>query len=243
MASICYFILLIANIVVFSILDNVYNTVEKDYRLAMSEKLISIQEEQYRQIVNHNRSILKIKHDHKNFLIGIMADLDAGVYSDIRDAISKELDYLTASVIPPDRNSVIYLLVQYKTEYAAQKGIKIICEYHELQSIEISSVDLAIILGNALDNAIEATEKISFDEGKIIKVLIQVHNEEIIITINNPISENIDINDLKSTKSSAYHGFGILSMKNLAEAHGGDIVFSTDSNSFNTYILLTNKNK
>lgn len=240
MATICYTLLLISNILVFNILDNVYNTVEKDYKIATSEKIISLQEEQYRQVFVHNKAILKIKHDQKNFLLGIMSDLDAKNYDDIRSAITREMNDINASDIPNGYNSIIYSLVKYKTDYAAGQGIKIECEYHEQQNIVISPIDLSIILGNALDNAIEATSKVSSEKEKNISVLIKTHNEQIIIIIKNPVSEKIDINNMKSSKNSEFHGFGVLSMKNLANNYGGDVVFSEDNNVFQTNIILNN---
>lgn len=243
MAMICYTVLLVSNIVVFNILDNIYDTVEKDYKIAASEKIISLQEEQYKQVLDHNNTVLRIKHDQKNFLLGIISDLDSENYSDIRKAVIREINSLQDSDFPTNRNSVIYALVKHKTNYAIQKGITIECEYHELQKIVISAIDLSIILGNALDNAIEATEKISFENKKVISLLIKVHIDQIIIIIKNPVAEKIDIHNMRSTKNTEFHGFGISSMKNLASTYNGDIVFSEDNNIFQTHIILQNKSE
>lgn len=242
-AMICYFILLLANILVFNILDNVYNTVEKDYRIATSEKLILFQEEQYRQVMKHTNTILKIKHDQKNFLLGVISDLDSGNYEDIRSAVKNEFDSLNVQTVPPGKNSVIYSLVEHKADIAAQKGIQLVHEYHEIPKINISPIDIAIILGNALDNAIEATEKVDTEADKVITLLIKIHNDQILIVIKNPTNGTVDVKNMRSSKESMFHGFGVLSMKNLAQAHNGTVVFTTEENIFQTRIILRNTNE
>lgn len=243
MSIICYSAVLLANILVFNILDNVYNTVEKDYRIATSEKLILFQEEQYRQVMKHTNTILKIKHDQKNFLLGVISDLDSGNYEDIRSAVKNEFDSLNVQTVPPGKNSVIYSLVEHKADIAAQKGIQLVHEYHEIPKINISPIDIAIILGNALDNAIEATEKVDTEADKVITLLIKIHNDQILIVIKNPTNGTVDVKNMRSSKESMFHGFGVLSMKNLAQAHNGTVVFTTEENIFQTRIILRNTNE
>lgn len=240
---ICNSLLIITNIVTFNIIDGICNNAEKDARLAIVDILLETQEKQYKELYNHNQSILKIKHDHKKFLYGVLADLEIGKYSDIRECVNRELNTLNVPVIPANQNSIVYLLLKHKTEESKALGISLTCEYHELHKICVSTIDLAILLGNALDNAIEATRKLPSDVERTISVIIKAHKEQIIIIIENPIVNNVDVNNLQSTKKSGFHGFGILSMKNITSSYGGDVVFSTDNGVFQTHIFLRNGNE
>ena len=238
----CNTLLILTNIIAFSIIDVIGKNAEKDAKLAYIDKILHTQEEQYKELHTHHQNILKIKHDEKNFLLGVLADLETEKYSDIRDCINRELSIIDTQVIPIQNNNIINSIVNQKCEEANKKGIKITCEIAELPKIKISGIDLSIIIGNALDNAIEATHKIS-SSNKDISLIIKVHREQIIIIIKNPVGEEVDVKTLRSNKDSTYHGFGILSMKNIASEYNGDVFFTAANNIFETRIVLANSNE
>lgn len=240
---ICNSLLIATNIVAFNIIDEICNNAEKDAKLALVDKMLESQEKQYEELYNHNQAILKIKHDQKNFLLGVLADLETKKYSDIRNCVNRELEILSSPIVPATQNSMIYLIIKQKEEKSKTLGISLKCEYHELQKINISAIDLAIILGNALDNAIEATQNINDNIEKTISLLIKAQDDQIIIIIKNPVTDKVDVNNLISTKRSNFHGFGILSMKNLASVYGGEIIFTMENNIFQTCIILNNINE
>jgi len=123
---------------------------------------------------------------------------------------------------------------------AAKYNTKIDFTYTELRPIKILSTDLAIILGNALDNAIEACSKLNNKE-KIIQLFIQPQNETIIITVKNPVIEDIDTLNFTSTKPySKWHGYGIISMKEIAAKYGGNIALTCTNHLFTVSAILNN---
>ena len=105
--------------------------------------------------------------------------------------------------------------------------------------MNFSSTDLSVLIGNALDNAIECAKKV---EGKkIIDLSISINGGQLIFAITNPIDKKIDVNKLKTTKNdSINHGYGIFSMKRIAEKYNGDVVFFSTEDTFKTIIYLKN---
>ena len=117
--------------------------------------------------------------------------------------------------------------------------LKIIWECVNIQHIKISDVDLAIILGNALDNAVEAVEKIEYKG--MVEALIVLRNNLLIIKIKNPVKEYVDTNNLSSTKpDNNVHGFGIISIKQLTNKYDGEVLFTCKDNIFTTSIVMKN---
>lgn len=236
----CCLLLVIANIVSFNIIDGIYNAAETSAKLTLVNSILDTKEEQYKELMSHNNTILKIKHDHKNFLLGILSDVDSGKLDNVRSLISKELDIIQNQDIPPVDCNIIHTVVNYKLQQAKEHNIIIEHEYHEIQKINIAATDLAIILGNALDNAIEASKKLPLEIDKLISLYIKVHGDHVIIIIKNPIQEIVDTEKLLSNKNSIYHGFGIMSMKNIATQYGGNVIFNVKDNTFETHIILNN---
>ena len=115
-------------------------------------------------------------------------------------------------------------------------------DHNELKNIQISEIDLAIILGNALDNAIEAADKITEQDERKVSLTIKLHNNQIIIVVKNKVTTDVNTDDLKTNKKDVdYHGFGILSIKNLAKKYEGNVMFSCEDNTFQIYIVLKNE--
>jgi sensor histidine kinase YesM len=66
-------------------------------------------------------------------------------------------------------------------------------------------------------------------------------NDNVYITVTNPVIGNIDIENMQTQKqNSASHGFGIISMRTIAEKYDGEIIFECENGVFRVTITLRN---
>jgi len=239
-SAICYFLLIASNMVVFSVVDNICDNVDKDVQISAANKLIEMQQEQYREMILHNEEVFKLKHERKNFLLGLLYDLANENYLSVSKSVEEDYNALQNIPAISKSNNIIYNIIEYKRFQVIRKDI--IIEYigSDVPVLNVPSVDVAIILGNAIDNAIEACVKQCDSYEKTINVSVSLHNDKIVMLVENPVSENVDVKNIRSTKNSSEHGFGILNMKSVAQKYGGEIMFSCDNNWFQTHILLKN---
>ena len=238
-----YIILILSNIAVFYLIDRSYKDAEKDKQLTTVTELLAAQSAQYEQLQTHNQEILKIRHDHKNFILGLLTELNNQNIDGIKSTLLSEYEFLSQPNELDTKHSVISTVVKMKYYYAQSRGITIDFEYHELHKINISSIDIAIILGNALDNAIEATERVE-NRYKFIQIIAKVNHNVIVMIIKNPVIENIDPNHLISTKrGDGSFGYGVESMRHLAQKHDGEIIFTCEGKIFETNIIIRNVNE
>lgn len=101
--------------------------------------------------------------------------------------------------------------------------------------------DIHALLGNILDNAIEASEKRKKDEERVVSIstvskegFIRIHEENFFD--GDLIYEN---NVLKTTKQNKlYHDFGVKSIKLIAKKYHGDVSISANNGKFILEILL-----
>ena len=186
--------------------------------------------------------MLKIRHDQKNFVIGLISELEARNYDRALSSLREEYHMLIAPAAADSGDGVVGAVVRAKQQACANHGIIIDGQYKALASIAIPAVDLAILLGNALDNAIEATRQVASDAERRISLTVKVHNDQLLISIKNPAVAGIDENNPVSTKRrDGSHGFGILSMKNIAAKYGGQVIFNYADGVCETHLLLSNK--
>lgn len=237
--SISYIVLILSNILVFQFINVAYESIQKDKLIAASQELIQAQTQQYQQLLEHNQQIYKIDHDHKNFLIGMISELESGNVNTVLTVLKEEQASLSQNRINPNSN-VITAIVNAKADLAQKNGITLEATYGELQNVNISHIDIAIILGNALDNAIEALQRTNL-EPKTVKLFAKVNNEMIIISIKNQVLKNLDVTSLTSEKVDGdAHGIGIFSMRQLAEKYSGEVLLTCENLIFETHIILRN---
>jgi len=155
--------------------------------------------------------------------------------------LEKELSNLSSHDIT-FQNGIIPTIIQLKSNVAQEHGIGIDVTYNSMQNIHISDIDIAIILGNALDNAIEATQKVQNDNKKI-NITICATGDTVLISIFNPVINNVNTDHLVSTKKDKRnHGLGIISIKSIAQKYNGNVLFTCEDFVFVTRIFLQNQN-
>lgn len=236
---ISYIILIASNIVVFQLMDYTFNMKEQEKKLLTALQLIRTQKQQYMQLQEHHSTLKKLRHDQKNFLIGIISQLKNQRIEETIKVLENEFNHLNSSEIS-FLSGIIPTIVQLKSDVAKQYNINIHISYNNLQNIHIPDIDIAIILGNALDNAIEATRNTQVSD-KNIELNIRTTEDTILISIFNPVKENIDTQHLVSTKKNPQnHGIGVISMKNIAQKYNGNVMFTCEDLTFITRILLQN---
>ena len=130
-------------------------------------------------------------------------------------------------------------MLNYKKAEMDRHHVEFILDI-ELQHISIPEEELVIIIGNLLDNAIEAAYKC---EEKDRKIRLKIHNlnEMLLLSIENSISQMPVVKkgifvSTKEDKDS--HGWGIQSVKRIAEHYNGEINFQYDEKYFQVNILI-----
>ena len=225
--------------VINNYIDSLYKNTINEGRIMAANEMIANQTTQYQALINHNKEIMKIQHDNKNFYIGLISELKDGKTDDVIAQLTEKYHIYNTEL--QNNGNIVFTLVNSKKQYIAEKNIKISAEYYGLQNISILPTDLAILLGNALDNAIESCELCQDEEQKTIDLLITLKNENIVIIIKNPTVTDIDVAELSTNKKDLrFHGYGIISMKQIASKYNGDVFLSCENRIFTTSIILNN---
>ena len=101
--------------------------------------------------------------------------------------------------------------------------------------------DICVILGNTLDNAIEACEKCKTTEPLTITVTCNCNSGFMFLSITNPISEKVKINNnhIATTKENkTLHGFGLYSLHSVVKKYEGNIELKSTDTTFTANIDL-----
>ena len=199
----------------------------------MLNNAIKIQENQFILEKKLRDRFNKEKHDYKNFLISLQAELEQGKYDVVSASISEHIGLLSKKFSSDSGCYALDSIVNYKAEYAGEFGIQIKTKYRIEDRLTIKSEDLCILFGVALDNAIEYLSAHK-ELNQEISIFANYEKGEFTFAISNPVAENITIknNSIPSTKKSERHGIGIESARHIISKYDGSLQLSCNNGEF-----------
>jgi sensor histidine kinase regulating citrate/malate metabolism len=138
-------------------------------------------------------------------------------------------------------NNVFDTILTEKSLYCKEHDIHVSCVADGSQMNFIATIDLYVILGNAMDNAIEAVEKFKEIEKRQIDVIIYRKQQFLIMNFINPIPETLVYEGkfpVTTKGDQRSHGFGLRSIWHLAKKYDGHIIVSEEDGCFSLKILI-----
>lgn len=201
-----------------------------------------ILERDYQGLCRTYESNAKLYHDLHNHIEAIYQCLTQG---DIGEAIRYCEDLRTPvreisqSVWTGDK--AIDYLISSKLAVAEQEQIKTKVNIEYPHNTNIRSVDLTTILGNLLDNALEAAET-ACGELRFLNLTVRRINAMLIIKVENGYGKAPAENDGKLTTSKAdkaAHGWGLKSVQTAADHYDGTITTAYKDGVFQSVVTLS----
>ena len=132
------------------------------------------------------------------------------------------------------------IVLAEKGAHCVNNGIHLSCFLDGSHLEDFSDSDIYSFFGNALDNAIEAVEKLE-EEKRIISITEKQQGDFRNIRIENYCQAGIPFRPEglpATTKDTRYHGFGTKSMKHIAEKYGAELFFRQEGERFVVNLLL-----
>lgn len=233
--------ILVINFIVYYLLNNIIQANEIKQIQARMETQFMFQEKKYEQTSMSFKSISGILHDTNKHLVYLRECVIQKDYNEAIEYIDKAINNLGDSYKRINTGHlVIDALVSNAYNNAEIKNIKFKTDIKiDKSKINIERYDLSVVLGNLLDNAIEACIKISNIDDRFIKINIFTNETALIINIlNSAIGKNL-FTKLKSDKSNKImHGYGLSNVNLIAEKYGGSFITERKESKFEATIVL-----
>ena len=208
---------------------------QKQYEYHLKEQIKHLDE-----IVVTQNQIKKFKHDFLNYEIGLKSYLES---KDCDGAISYlnslSDNFGNSENIIETGNAALDAILSAKKAIAESKGILFTTQIQIPKKLDVEAIDMCIIFGNAIDNAIEACEKIK-DKSKKIDLTLICQDKRVFCKITNTIAERPN-NIFKTSKSDTQnHGFGLDNIKtSLAKYNSEPTITQTNDEFIIKFIIFT----
>jgi sensor histidine kinase regulating citrate/malate metabolism len=213
---------------------------ESKYKLI--EKQLNCQLEHYKKLEEKRAQFFEAVHDFKNHLYCMHYLHKHNNRDELTDYIEKLLEVSSTGNILDTGNPVIDALISEKISLAKRKDIEIEWELSLPADIKIDYIDFCAILGNSLDNAIEACERITGKKKKkAITLSMDYKNPYVVIAIANTYDRK-ESKKRKKLASSGFktqlHGFGLKSIKRAVKKYSGNVMVRKEKGLYHLTIVM-----
>jgi len=197
-------------------------------------------EYQARQVKSERQQELdRMRHDWKNHVNTVSAMWEKGEESQaVQYVAGLAEENRNNSYTILSGNEVADAILNLKYERAKESGIEFSFNGDLANLSYMEPVDVCVLLGNALDNALEACGK---GEGNRITVGATESMGMLLLTIENTLHAPIGLKNnrpVTTKKNPTEHGFGVLGMEHVARKYQGDLRFEIVEELFKVQVML-----
>ena len=205
-------------------------------------KLVEYQTEQSEKHLNEVRSIHKemrgYKHDFHHHLQALKGQLEAGEV-DRALAYIEQLDnqLMNVDTLLKTGNVSLDAILSAKIAQAKAENIAVTVKANVPDALTISDLELSIIIGNLLDNAIEACRTVTGE--RFIRIFISMKGTMLYFSMLNAAgAKKKKTGSLFATHKDGVHGFGLRRAEAILEEHGGWVKYNSEDCAFTSEFLV-----
>ncbi len=234
-ALIILFVIILCIVGFFLIRRELYNIIDRRIERFQSELI----EKQIREIQNMYKQVRGWRHDYRNHINNMKIQLAEGNYEKL-DAYLSELadDLNTVDTVIKTGNVMADAILNSKLSAAEKLNIGLNVKANIPKEIPMSDVELCAVMGNLLDNAVEACESLPESE-RFMRIYIGRLKGQFYLSVQNSAGViKKSGGKYLSTKSGEEHGYGIFRIDRVAKKYGGFVNRQNEEGVFATEIMV-----
>lgn len=201
-------------------------------RQVLTERQLELQEAYYEQVRQDQKETHSLWHDMKKYMMAMQAMVEAGNSA----AATAELARIQEAVsgvggLVDVGNAVLNAILNYGVQRANSAGVKIQMEVSVPSQLSVSAVDLSVILGNTIDNAIEASQALPQPQ-RVVRILLCQRNDMLFYAIENFCAP------VQRKKEGKTHGYGLPNVLACVDKYQGNMTVENAGGRFSVSIRL-----
>ena len=225
--------LLYLNILIVFYAEQKQVSVQRQHQLELAEQHYSMQERYYIQLREEQIETRAMFHDINKYMQAMRA-MVAGSNSQEAAQVLQEVQNLfdnLDTVVDVGNSLVSIILNEYKT-IMDNHGIQYSFDVSVPSELSLSPVDAYVILGNTIDNAIEACTSLPQHE-RYISIQMRTFHDILYYKIENTFSL-----DYSNHVKSKNRGYGLQNVRRCVEKHQGEMIISKELKKYTLSLRL-----
>lgn len=207
--------------------------------LAVEETLRAQEQKQYEQLKNSMEQVNVKCHDLKHQIARLNGKLEADALAGLASAVS------AFDSVFHTGNETLDTILNGKNDECLRRGIRFTCMGDGSAFSFIKPADLFSLFGNAVDNAIEAVDRLQVPEKRAVNLHLS-SDDGAELDLMNYFGGKLILREglpVTSKQDTVYHGFGVRSMQLTVRSYGGEMRFSAEDDVFRLRIRFPSSQK
>lgn len=178
------------------------------------------------------------RHDFHNHIQAMKIYLSSGRLDELGTYLgSLDQDLSQVDWIVKTGNLTLDAILNGKLSLANSLGIPIHAKATVPEHLAVSDMDLCTVVGNLLDNALEACRSLPAQE-RFIRVYIRMIKRQLYLSVTNSSGKVRRLGKVFLSSKGEGHGFGLKSIDRVAQKYGGYVNRQAEDGVFATEVLL-----
>lgn len=232
------FILSTVAVLIINIVICIYTETEKNFymlqeRHHIMEQQIKYQEKYYQDTIALQEEFRSLWHDMQKYMLAIETMVSGNRLEEANvelSSLTKSFDHLKQVI--HTGNQMVDGILNYGMQKANSANVKIDFDLWIDPMLDFPTTDFYIIVGNTIDNAIDACCAVSTPEQASISLTLRQQNHVLLYEISNPIPSS------PVKKTGNIHGYGLSNVKECVRRNQGNFSVSTENGIFHITITL-----
>lgn len=235
--------LMYINAIVFALFESIMRNFDKEYKYHMIENQLEMQMNHYNKLAESREILSEVVHDFKNHLNCMYNLYKYNKKAELGKYIENLINVSDTEKVIDTGNPVIDALLHDKSNAAEKEGIGFKHMLNLPSDINIAYNDICAVLGNSLDNAIEACRRIEDQSlNREIELSMNYRDSYLVIVVTNTIDKppQKEGKFFRSSKDTpGLHGLGMQSIERTVRKYNGNMVVKHDSSRFTLEIVMS----
>ena len=182
------------------------------------------------------------RHDYHNHIQSVKAYLALGQTTQAQSYLDElDADLTQVDAYIRSGNLMVDAVLNSKLSLAKKAEIRVECTTQLPEALVLTDTDLCVLLGNLLDNAIEACQQIE-PERRWLRVYMALNKQQLYISVQNAAKEILNFNERNYvTSKRGQHGLGLMRVKLLVDKYEGYLNLQNEPGIFAAEVTLPNE--
>ena len=219
--------LLYLNIVIILYAERAKSASDQKLQAELAEHHYAMQEQYYTQLRSEQEETRAMFHDINKYMQAMRTLATEGNAVEVNQMMAETQELFDSLTTVVDvGNSVVSVILNEYREITEDADIPFNFDVSVPPNLGISAVDLYVLLGNTLDNAIGACQSLPIEE-RYIRIQMRIYHNILFYQIENPYAEGY----LQCSRGKN-HGYGLQNVRKCVEKHDGHMSVSQNDNKF-----------
>jgi len=199
----------------------------------MAEEKLSIQQAYYQDVIERQEETRALWHDIKKHLLAMDALVQSGEYDKLRETyqeIQESYGHLERTV--DVGNPVVDGILSYAVARTREERVRLNMDVWVDRDLGLSPSDLYVIIGNTVDNAVEACSCMP-EEERAIHLILRQKNHMLFYELSNPFDAT------QERKPGKIRGYGLKNVERCVKNYRGEMDVRQESDRFLVSIRLS----